>query len=77
MSVNVRYSDVPNKRVVPNKPAVTKWQILPTHIFAYCYLVPNKLELMDFFPTMNKRAAHLIGTSEYFQNGQTFKSSFK
>ena len=45
------YSDVSNKRVVPNKRAVTKLQFLLTCIFTYCYGVPNKQEFMDFFPS--------------------------
>ena len=49
MDVDYLYSDVPNKRVVPNKRAVTKQQFLPTVIFVYYYVVPNKREFMGFY----------------------------
>ena len=55
---------MPNKRVVPIKHADTKYQVLPTLIFTYCYVVPYKREFMDFFPAINKRAACLLGTPE-------------
>ena len=60
-----KYSSVPNKRVGWNKRVGTKQQSLPTRIFTYCYVLPNKREVGEKLHRINKRAARLLGTLEY------------
>ena len=33
--------------------------------YGFMYVVPNKREFMDFYPRISKRAACLLGPSEY------------
>ena len=60
-----KYSGVPITSVGWSKCAGTKLKSFLTRFFIYCYVVPNKREVKDFFPKINKGAALLLGTPEY------------